>query len=83
MFKFKLTSRFDTSGILTFNNHPKESQIHWNIYSYKNIGQTPNKIETIIQKGLRLVERNKIKKDIKQTKSKMLKKYDRRKITSL
>ena len=70
MFKFKLTPRFDSNGMLTFNNLPSESQIHWNIYSYKNIGQTLNKIETILQKGLRLVERNKIKNDIKQTKVK-------------
>ena len=58
MFKFKLTSRFNSSGMLTFNNLPSKSQIHWNIYSYQNTRQTPNKIETILQKGLRLTERN-------------------------
>ena len=82
VFKFNLTSRFDSSGMLTLNNLPSESQIHWNIYFYHNTGQTPNKIETILQKGLRLAKRNK-KKDIKQTKSKMLKTNKRRKITSL
>ena len=79
MFKFKLTSRFDSSGMLTFTNLPSESRIHLNIYFYNNTGQTPNIIETIIQKELRLVKRNKRRNEIKQTKSKMLKRMIREK----
>ena len=63
-FKFKLNSESDSCGILTLTSLPSESLIQWNINSYRK-NRTNTKQErkkTILQPGLMLARKYKIKK---------------------